>query len=358
MLHELEIQGFRCFPALTAKPLGRVNLIVGKNNSGKTAFLDAVELAVWDGVPPPVLRSLVRRKEYSRKTYEESPGKLLTQFDFDPANLFHGHRMVSGSKFLIRSSNQEVWVSCAPAQVSEPFALGGIKARIVESQSRLTVRRLPEDTVREWELGADGIYRIATANLNDGRAKSKIPIYFLPTERADLATLSNLWDEVLLTDNESLVADALRLIEPRVDKVAARGDAEDRHFAIRLKGDKQPLRLGTLGDGMRHILALALHLVPSQNGYLLIDEIDTGLHHSVMAKMWRMVMESARRLNIQVFATTHSIDCIHALAEVHQQMNLTPDDVMLHRLVAGMDKTMSYTPDDLAAVAEFQGEVR
>ena len=109
---------------------------------------------------------------------------------------------------------------------------------------------------------------------------------------------------------------------------------------------------------MRHMLALALHLVPAQNGYLLIDEVDTGLHFSVMTKMWRMLIESAKRLNVQIFATTHSMDCIHALAEVHQQMKLTPDDLMLHRLVAGMDKTTCYTPDELVAVAEFQGEVR
>ena len=347
MLHELEIQGFRCFPSLTAKPLGRVNLLVGKNNAGKTAFLDAVELVAWEGTPP-IFRSLVRRKEYARKTYEESPGKLLTQFDIYPVNLFNGYRMQKETDVFVRSRHKGIFIRYVPR---------GLSAFGVED-AKLLVKLLPEDKKVSWSLGVDNTYRIATANLEEHRSKSATPVYFLSTDRADIHLLSKLWDEVLLTDDESLVSDALRLIEPSVDKVAARGEAEDRHFVIRLKGNKEPRRLGSLGDGMRHMLALALHLVPAQNGYLLIDEIDTGLHFSVMTKMWRMLIESAKRLNVQIFATTHSMDCIQALAEVHQQMKLTPEDLMLHRLVAGMDKTTCYTPDELVAVAEFQGEVR
>ncbi len=344
MLHELEIQGFRCFPALTAKPLGRVNLIVGKNNSGKTAFLDAVEMLVWDGDTPLVFRSLARREEYSWKVVDQGQGKIVNRFDLDVPNLFYGHSVSLESSFSIRGDARSFSAHCIRED-----AMFGLPSLEIFAMGK----------VWRFDLAAGYTRRIETpGSLEELFTRSRTEVLFLPTWRSDLVFLSRLWDEVLLTDDESLAVEAMKLIEPRVERIAFRGEGEDRNVAVRLKGEKQPRWLGSLGDGMRHMLALALHLVPSQNGYLLIDEIDTGLHHSVMAKMWRMVMESARRLNIQVFATTHSIDCIHALAEVHQQMNLTPDDVMLHRLVAGMDKTMSYTPDDLAAVAEFQGEVR
>jgi hypothetical protein len=77
-----------------------------------------------------------------------------------------------------------------------------------------------------------------------------------------------------------------------------------------------------------------------------------------MAKMWRMLIESARRLNIQVFATTHSIDCINALAEVHKELHLTPEDLMLHRLEADLQQTISYTPDEIVDAAKYDAEVR
>jgi hypothetical protein len=181
---------------------------------------------------------------------------------------------------------------------------------------------------------------------------------FLSTERSGVHTLSKLWDDVQLTDEEALIPNALRFLEPNIEKVGRRGEGENLHFVVKLKGDKELRRLGTLGDGIRHMLALALHLIPAQNGYLLIDEIDLGLHHSVMAKMWRMLIESARRLNIQVFATTHSIDCINALAEVHKELHLTPEDLMLHRLEADLPHTISYTPDEIVDAAKYDAEVR
>jgi len=343
MLTELEIQGFRCFPSLTAKPLGRVNLLVGKNNSGKTAFLDAVELLAWDGARTPFLRSLVRRSEYGRETVEESPGRLISKFDFYPMHLFHGHRLSQGTEFFIQAPGREVRCSYEYAN------------RI------LRIHRVPTASEPPTHLTANGIHSVATGQFEEAmhhQPPGRTPVLFLPTERADVPLLSRLWDEVQLTDDESLIPAALRFIEPGVEKVGRRGEGENLHFVVRLKGDKEPRRLGSLGDGMRHILALALHLVPAKDGYLLIDEIDTGLHYSVLAQMWRMVIESARRLNIQVFATTHSMDCIQALAEVHQQMKLTPEDLMLHRLEPDLGKTISYTPDEIVDAAQFHGEVR
>lgn len=49
-----------------------------------------------------------------------------------------------------------------------------------------------------------------------------------------------------------------------------------------------------------------------QNGVVLIDEIENGLHHSVLAKVWEGIFQWAIKYNVQVFASTHSIECIHA----------------------------------------------
>jgi AAA15 family ATPase/GTPase len=70
-----------------------------------------------------------------------------------------------------------------------------------------------------------------------------------------------------------------------------------------------------MGDGMHRILTIAAILADSEEGYLLVDEIDTGLHYRTITDMWRLVMETAVRLNVQVFATTHSWDCVRSFAE-------------------------------------------
>ena len=48
----------------------------------------------------------------------------------------------------------------------------------------------------------------------------------------------------------------------------------------------------------------------------MIDEFETGLHHSVQADTLRVIFQTAKRMNVQVFATTHSWDCIEAFQEV------------------------------------------
>ena len=85
-----------------------------------------------------------------------------------------------------------------------------------------------------------------------------------------------------------------------------------------------------MGDGIWRLLALALSLVRARRGVLMIDEIDTGLHYSALEDMWRLVGLTAKRLDIQVFATTHSSDCWKALAAVCAEMGAGAEDATIH----------------------------
>jgi AAA15 family ATPase/GTPase len=38
-----------------------------------------------------------------------------------------------------------------------------------------------------------------------------------------------------------------------------------------------------------------------------------------MSDMWKLIWETAKRLNVQVFATTHNSDCWRSLAEIVEQ---------------------------------------
>ena len=71
-----------------------------------------------------------------------------------------------------------------------------------------------------------------------------------------------------------------------------------------------------LGDGINRIFTIALALVNAKNKILLIDEIDLGLHHSVQKKLWEIIFKFSKELNVQVFATTHSQDCVEAFTNV------------------------------------------
>jgi AAA15 family ATPase/GTPase len=67
---------------------------------------------------------------------------------------------------------------------------------------------------------------------------------------------------------------------------------------------------------MLRILQLVLKLLSAKGGFLLIDEFENGLHYSVQEKVWTLLFDTAKKLDIQIFATTHSWDCIESFTKV------------------------------------------
>jgi AAA15 family ATPase/GTPase len=109
-------------------------------------------------------------------------------------------------------------------------------------------------------------------------------------------------------------------------------------FVLGLK-DKSRIPLGSLGDGMRRMLALAASLVCSRDSAMFTDEIDTGLHYSVMSDMWKLVIGRAIASNVQVFATTHSWDCIEGLSLLCQDDPSIQNKVSVQKI----DRTLSHS---------------
>jgi len=116
--------------------------------------------------------------------------------------------------------------------------------------------------------------------------------------------------------------------------------------------------IGTLGEGIWRLLGIALALVRARGGTLLIDEIDTGLHYSIMSKMWRLVLETAQRLDVQVFATTHSRDCFESLASIARVDVSEGSEVTIQRLETDRSRTVNFTEQEIVLAAERGIEVR
>jgi AAA15 family ATPase/GTPase len=73
-----------------------------------------------------------------------------------------------------------------------------------------------------------------------------------------------------------------------------------------------------------------LKLFGAKGGFFLIDEFENGLHYSIQEKVWELLFEMAERYKIQIFATTHSWDCIESFTKV--AVRRTETDGVLFRL--------------------------
>lgn len=161
-------------------------------------------------------------------------------------------------------------------------------------------------------------------------SKDSLPCSYIPTQFISMDELAGEWDKIALTEHTEQVKIALRFIENALEGLAFVKDEDQdhwkyrrsrgRHFErtakVKIRGIKQPIPLNSMGDGMLRVLQLALKIFPAKGGVLLIDEFDNGLHFSVQKKIWSWLFDIAKELNIQVFATTHSWDCVDSFAKV------------------------------------------
>ncbi|MBK8194356.1 MAG: ATP-binding protein [Lewinellaceae bacterium] len=136
---------------------------------------------------------------------------------------------------------------------------------------------------------------------------------FVPFGREETFPLVNLWDKIVLTPLEDEVMEILReTVLPELVRL----DVNKERTLVRIKGAENPLPLQTFGDGVRRMLLLAVALVSAKDKLLLIDEIEAGLHHSVMEVFWDKIFFYAQKWNIQVFVTTHSHDTVKTFTYV------------------------------------------
>jgi hypothetical protein len=146
------------------------------------------------------------------------------------------------------------------------------------------------------------------------------------------ATLGALWDKIALSDREKDVVDSLRIIDPEISAVSmvgGEGPRQMRTAIVRTSNLQRPVPLRSFGDGLNRLFGIVLSLVNAKDGLLLIDEFENGMHHSVQLDVWRSVFALSRRLDLQVFATSHSWDSIEAFQKAAAE---SPEDGVLIRL--------------------------
>lgn len=108
---------------------------------------------------------------------------------------------------------------------------------------------------------------------------------------------------------------------------------------------------------MQRMLGIALALVNAENGILLIDEIENGLHYSIQTDLWRLIFQVAQRLNIQVFATSHSWDCIESFQKAAQENEQEGILIRLEHKKGEVVATI-FDEDKLAIATREQIEIR
>ncbi|WOB70013.1 AAA family ATPase [Microcystis aeruginosa] len=383
MLQSLKIEGFRGFQNFEMANLGRINLLVGKNNSGKTSILEAIQFLYAQNIDI-FLETISYRGEFG---WSESNLPSRTKV-FEICHLFPGHEIIPSKEIIIigsRESHQEsvtISVKSIPIQLSlfsdknDDLNNDNIFDDEEWNQLLLSIGWSQSQKLIQLELLANGTLardsiRRRMASLSRISHKigidNKIELKFLTPFSLTSFDMAALFDNIVLSPLEDLIIECLKIIEPKIERIASIGSGKYSTannlgvrggFLIKIKNHDQPIPIGSLGDGFWRMLGLVLAMVNLENGILLVDEIDSGLHFTVMTDMWKVVWETAKKLNIQVFATTHSRDCWQSLAELITEEKITDNEITIQRIDRDKEKAVSFNTRQIYLASERDIEVR
>ena len=360
LLDSLEIKGYRCFEHLTIEKLGRVNLIVGKNNVGKTALLEGLWIYANSDDYKVLNKIIFDRNEVTND--KNIPSESLREYGIGFRNLFF-NRPPLPNKQESRSDSPYFVISplSKDVEILEDNFLRLEKLDYTQRQEALY--ELSSDAIDLKAIFVRYFYDFSSVSPQISffpKISTEINNLYVNSSGIDTEKQVGFWDQVALTPLEDDVIKALSILLPkikRLDFIGYSNESKERVPFVRLGDEKERVPLKSFGEGLTRILGLSLALVQCKDGFLFIDEVENGLHYSALLEVWKLIFKTAKDLNVQVFATTHSKDCVEAFAAAAEE---SPEDGMLIRLERRGEKIIPVTvkEENLVLAVEYGAEVR
>lgn len=76
------------------------------------------------------------------------------------------------------------------------------------------------------------------------------------------------------------------------------------------------LPISSFGDATQKVLNIFLNVLLSESSTILIDEVENGIYYENQKIFWTQLLELSKLTNCQIIATTHSLEMINAFYEV------------------------------------------
>ncbi len=291
-IKNIEIKNFKLFKDFKAQGFGRVNLIGGKNNVGKTAFMEAC--------------------------YIFKNGTTISSFAYALANINAMRYKIDNIINIINGSTY------SPLDDINKFDSMHISDSNYEVRLNVTNKsgQLLLKITSETEQA-----KINKKLLELGKTDN---IYFIDTNIVESRVLKKLYATVQLLEEENYLNNLLNKFDNNIEKFKFINDDP----MIKMKDIKEFIHLNEVGQGTKQFIHYIIALYTMKGKILFIDEIANGIHYLNLDKLWEIILKISKELNVQVFATTHSKECIESYARVAKK--LEDEDITFIEL--GRDK--------------------
>ena len=374
----LTIENFRGIKKLKIDDLKRVNLLVGRNNCGKTSVLEAVFLL--SGMSNSDLPLNIQTRRGLAVLNAQDMLSIFKNLTFENQIILEGK--LDNKKRSLKINPLYAGDSSNHLKKQEELIslnlLGGIigddKAQRLKKQEELISPRYSyTDSIKSNRI-IEGIkldcYNHKNKLVHKGQINLRRGILNLPTlslYKESLTCAYMLPDKIML----DIIPKLENLtVEKKLDAIiSVLQKLESNVIDLRIGakgiiyidiGGNNLLPINIMGDGMRRILAFLTTLAETKNGVVLIDEIENGLHYSSTNIAWNAILTACKAYDIQLIATTHSYEAIEALSNAYTEIEPQGDDIRLYRLDKDGENHKAYSASarELKAGIEKNFEAR
>ena len=330
MLKKIVIHNFRCFKKFQISGLKQLNIIVGDNNSGKTAFLEAVSL-----VCKPQLKHLF----WLVKQRIENPDSIASiQEELD---------------FLFNNANEKAKIEVesetflSEIRIANNTEYGSQKCFSIISVPSISDRSEIEVINNEFLLNKD--FSKLNTEIKNFLYDPRSSISKKVTERKSASSFqtdksikeTHIFINSVYQLKEKYLIQLLKQLEilkfedrenwknnvlPFLQKIYPDlvGVEFGRNSRIIIETASGALPLSYMGDGFKKAFYLFLAVYCCKDGVLVIDELETGIHYENQLAVWQMLLSASQKFNTQLFISTHSYEMLEYLQKTIE--NLPQED--------------------------------
>ncbi|MFI3221361.1 MAG: AAA family ATPase [Methylococcales bacterium] len=304
-LSDIEIKEFKCFADFKASGFKRVNLIGGKNNVGKTAFMEACFINV----------------------HSKDINSMITAIDVIK---FQREKL----NFVLETVNKH-----------DTIFLDATKKYSAQSNLRDTVFSITEkDATKSYEFEIDGALKyVSSKEINISLALFSY-ICFIDNFGWSNKLLVRYYQSIQKKEKENELNNFIKEFDGSIENFKVIGDKPQ----CKTNGEYRDIT--EFGDGLKHYISIICALYACENGYLFIDEIDNGIYYDQLDRLWEIILTLSKQTNCQVFATTHSKEMLESFARVAKKLN--EQDISYTLLVKNKKQEIKSITDDYEMILD------
>lgn len=347
MIKNLNIANFRCFQNFQLDHTGRITLISGRNNVGKTALLEAMFLLFASMNPEGFVTTNFIR------------GNLLTIFKPDVTweHLFYKRNMDYPVKISLDLSGKNIAL-----ELSRNAVINHVPALPPGSQFLPLPNTYPLNI--KYSLGGQK-YNGTCFPLQNGLSTSwdrqpepnRLPgIKYLGIAPDNEQNLAIIFGQALKSGQKDFLLEALRKLEPELIDISTVAEDTPRLYAQKKNGPMLPL--SSMGNGICRLTQILCAICVQNKSIVLVDEIDSGFHYSFFPELWRIISEISKLNEVLLIATTHSYDCLKGASVCFNNPNEDFAYIRLGKNSAGRILPHIYPPDLMAYAIDEEMELR